>query len=82
MNSYVSFMSADGLKASLCLMNKSRIVCVQAALTYAEAQMRIDDPTMTDNVTKSLRNLNILAKILKQKRKDNGYNVCPILAPS
>ena len=74
-------MSVDDLKASLCLINKSLIFCVQAALTYAEAQMRIDDPTMTDNVTKSLRNLNKLAKILKQKRKDNGY-VCSILAPS
>jgi exosome complex exonuclease DIS3/RRP44 len=45
---------------------------LQAALTYAEAQMRIDDPKMSDPITKSLRNLNRLAKILKQKRIDKG----------
>ena len=37
--------------------------------------MRIDDPTLNDNVTKSLRNLNKLAKILKQGRKDNGFEL-------
>ena len=37
--------------------------------------MRIDDPTMNDNTTKSLRWLNKLAKILKQRRIDNGYIV-------
>lgn len=47
----------------------------QAALTYAEAQMRIDDPGQEDNVTKSLRSLNKLAKILKQRRIENGW-VC------
>lgn len=45
---------------------------LKAALTYAEAQMRIDDPSMTDAVTKSLRNLNKLAKILKKKRMEKG----------
>lgn len=45
---------------------------MKAALTYAEAQMRIDDPSMTDAVTKSLRNLNKLAKILKKKRMEKG----------
>ena len=42
-------------------------------MTYAEAQMRIDDPTLTDDVTKSLRHLNSLAKILKQGRIEKGY---------
>ena len=48
------------------------IIRSRAALTYAEAQMRIDDPNMHDEVTKSLRRLNKLAKILKQRRIDKG----------
>ena len=43
-----------------------------AALTYAEAQMRIDDATMVDPVTTSLRSLNQLAKKLKQIRVGKG----------
>lgn len=45
---------------------------LQASLTYAEAQMRIDSPDMNDEITKSLRLLNKLAKILKKQRIDNG----------
>lgn len=45
---------------------------VQASLTYAEAQMRIDDTTKNDDITKSLRGLNRLAKILKKQRIDKG----------
>ena len=41
-------------------------------MTYAEAQMRIDDKSLDDALTLSLRNLNRLAKILKQKRVDSG----------
>ena len=37
--------------------------------------MRIDDPSLNDDVTKSLRMLNDLAKILKRKRKENGFDV-------
>ncbi|ELU08883.1 hypothetical protein CAPTEDRAFT_225692 [Capitella teleta] len=48
------------------------IIKSRAALTYAEAQMRIDDPKKVDNVTQSLRSLNKLAKILKQRRIDQG----------
>ena len=44
----------------------------QAALTYAEAQMRIDDRSMNDEVTLGLRRLNELAKILKHDRQQNG----------
>jgi len=44
----------------------------QAALTYAEAQMRIDDQTLNDDVTLGLRRLNDLAKILKRRRQENG----------
>ncbi|XP_041376230.1 exosome complex exonuclease RRP44-like [Gigantopelta aegis] len=48
------------------------VICSKASLTYAEAQMRIDDPKSNDDITKSLRWLNKLAKILKKKRIDNG----------
>ncbi|CAD5118185.1 DgyrCDS6913 [Dimorphilus gyrociliatus] len=48
------------------------IIKSKAALTYAEAQMRIDDSQQTDDVTKSLRLLNKLAKILKQERIKQG----------
>ncbi|XP_077200108.1 exosome complex exonuclease RRP44 [Paroedura picta] len=44
----------------------------KASLTYAEAQMKIDSPNMNDDITKSLRGLNSLAKILKKRRIDNG----------
>ena len=42
------------------------IIRFRATLTYAEAQMRIDNATMVDPVTTSLRFLNQLAKKLKQ----------------
>lgn len=48
------------------------IIRSRAALTYAEAQMRIDDAKQNDVVTISLRRLNKLAKILKQRRIDKG----------
>lgn len=41
-------------------------------MTYAEAQMKIDDPTQQDELAKGLRRLNMLAKILKKKRIANG----------
>ncbi|KAL4234603.1 exosome catalytic subunit dis3 [Mactra antiquata] len=44
----------------------------RASLTYGEAQMIIDDPTRNDDIATSLRGLNKLAKILKQKRIDKG----------
>ncbi|CAJ0921430.1 unnamed protein product [Ranitomeya imitator] len=48
------------------------VINSKASLTYAEAQMRIDSPNMNDEITKSLRQLNKLAKILKKRRIDNG----------
>lgn len=44
----------------------------KAALTYEEAQLIIDDRNRNDEVAKSLRELNKLAKILKKRRTDNG----------
>ena len=43
------------------------------SFTYAEAQMRIDDPSQKDEITVSLRHLNELAKILKGRRIEQGY---------
>ncbi|XP_022091521.1 exosome complex exonuclease RRP44-like [Acanthaster planci] len=48
------------------------IIRSRAAFTYEEAQLRIDDKSMNDSITLGLRGLNRLAKILKQKRLDNG----------
>lgn len=48
------------------------IIKSKAALTYAEAQMKIDDPIQNDDLAVSLRQLNALAKILKRKRIENG----------
>ncbi|XP_065058694.1 exosome complex exonuclease RRP44-like [Rhopilema esculentum] len=48
------------------------ILASKASLTYAEAQNIIDDPSRTDNLAASLRNLNSLAKILKKGRHDKG----------
>ena len=48
------------------------VIRSRAALTYAEAQMRIDEPNRNDPVTTSLRRLNKLAKILKEERTDKG----------
>ena len=45
---------------------------LQAAFTYEEAQMKIDDKTQNDALAIGLRGLNKMAKILKQKRTDNG----------
>ena len=42
-------------------------------MTYAEAQMRIDDVKQQDAVTKGLRRLNMLAKKLKNRRIENGF---------
>ncbi|MGH0171964.1 UNVERIFIED_CONTAM: hypothetical protein FKN15_067848 [Acipenser sinensis] len=50
------------------------VINSKASLTYAEAQMRIDDTGMNDEITRSLRGLNRLAKILKKKRIEMGYS--------
>ncbi|GFU03397.1 exosome complex exonuclease RRP44 [Nephila pilipes] len=48
------------------------IIKSKAALTYAEAQLRIDDKSLNDDITISLRLLNNLAKLLKKQRIENG----------
>lgn len=47
------------------------VICSVGAFSYGQAQTRIDEG-LTDPVTVSMRNLNNLAKILKQKRLDAG----------
>ncbi|XP_050397499.1 exosome complex exonuclease RRP44 [Patella vulgata] len=48
------------------------VINSKASLMYSEAQARIDDITMNDELTLSLRGLNKLAKLLKQSRIDAG----------
>jgi len=48
-------------------------------MTYEEAQLTINDKSQTDSIAQSLRNLNMLAKILKKRRLDNGQVVFTVL---
>eukprot|EP00884_Botryococcus_braunii_P014654 jgi/Botrbrau1/2318/Bobra.39_1s0007.1 len=48
------------------------IIKSRAALTYAEAQVRLDDETMTDTISSSLRNLNRLAQEFRRRRMEAG----------
>lgn len=48
------------------------VIKSSAALTYEEAQTRIDDASMNDEVTLSLRRLRDIARQLRQRRMDNG----------
>ncbi|XP_015122485.1 exosome complex exonuclease RRP44 isoform X2 [Diachasma alloeum] len=48
------------------------IIRSRAAMTYEEAQLKIDDPNQNDVIAKSLRGLNTLAKKLKKRRLENG----------
>lgn len=48
------------------------VIKSKAALTYEEAQIIIDDKNVNDDVAKSLRLLNKLAKILRKRRQENG----------
>lgn len=70
---YTCLMLRGNIVLSLsCPVFPSSFHLVQASLTYAEAQMRIDDTTKNDDITKSLRGLNKLAKILKKQRIEKG----------
>ncbi|KAF2906133.1 hypothetical protein ILUMI_00049 [Ignelater luminosus] len=48
------------------------IIKSKKAMTYEEAQITIDDKNRNDSIALSLRNLNMLAKILKRRRLENG----------
>ncbi|XP_019177343.1 PREDICTED: exosome complex exonuclease RRP44 homolog A isoform X1 [Ipomoea nil] len=43
-----------------------------AALSYVEAQARMDDSRLVDPLTTDLRNMNALAKMMRQRRIDRG----------
>jgi exosome complex exonuclease DIS3/RRP44 len=51
--------------------HKSMILS-KASLTYAQAQMKIDDKNLNDDLTLGLRRLNKIAKILRADRIKNG----------
>jgi len=48
------------------------IIKSKFSFTYEEAQNRIDDELMQDDVTKGIRTLNNFAKLLKKRRLENG----------
>jgi len=48
------------------------IIKSRAALSYAEAQARIDDPQDSSELTVALRQLNSLAKNIREKRVERG----------
>lgn len=48
------------------------VIRSRAALTYAEAQSRIDDTRLTDEISENLRVMNRLAKIMRQRRTERG----------
>ena len=63
MNENAEIVSVDFTKS---------IILSKASLTYGEAQLRIDDPLMNDPLTKNLRILNKLAKIIRSRRVSRG----------
>uniref|UniRef100_H2Y6C0 Protein DIS3 homolog n=1 Tax=Ciona savignyi TaxID=51511 RepID=H2Y6C0_CIOSA len=60
--------NAEIIKTRFC----KSIIRSKASMTYAQAQMQIDDPTVNSPVAVGLRGLNTLAKILKKARIENG----------
>jgi hypothetical protein len=48
------------------------VIKSRSAMTYAEAQARIDDPRLEDELTWGLRQMNRIAKILRKRRADAG----------
>lgn len=48
------------------------VIRSRAALTYQEAQSRIDDSRLHDEISENLRQMNRIAKIMRQRRTDRG----------
>jgi exosome complex exonuclease DIS3/RRP44 len=48
------------------------VIRSKASLTYAEAQTLLDSPQPDDVISKSVNDLNRLAKIFRQRRIDTG----------
>ena len=58
---------AAGRSWMMCRFTKS-VIRSKAALSYAEAQTRMDDERLHDEITVGLRQLNSLAKIMRARR--------------
>ncbi|KAL6521386.1 Exosome complex exonuclease RRP44 A [Orobanche gracilis] len=56
----------------MCTRYTKAIIKSWAALSYVEAQARMDDRRLMDPLTRDLRNLNALAKIMREKRIERG----------
>ena len=52
-----------------CRFTRS-VIKSRAAMTYQEAQTRIDDERLNDEVTLGLRRMNAVAKVLRKRRAD------------
>ena len=52
-----------------CRFRRS-IIKSRAAMTYQEAQTRIDDERLHDDVTLGLRRMNAAAKVLRKRRAE------------
>ncbi|XP_035719355.1 exosome complex exonuclease RRP44-like isoform X1 [Vespa mandarinia] len=63
MDSYANIISTRFCKS---------VICSRRAMTYEEAQIKIDDVNQNDVLAESLRTLNNFAKKLKKKRMDKG----------
>eukprot|EP00891_Asterochloris_glomerata_P009424 jgi/Astpho2/9424/Aster-01685 len=48
------------------------VIKSRAAMTYQEAQTRIDDERLNDEVTLGLRRMNAVAKVLRRRRAERG----------
>ena len=58
-------------QVKMCRFTKS-VIRSKAALSYAEAQTRMDDKRLHDEITVGLRRLNSLAKIMRARRFERG----------
>ncbi|GFQ06758.1 exosome complex exonuclease rrp44 [Phtheirospermum japonicum] len=56
----------------ICTRYTKAIIKSCAALSYVEAQARMDDSRLMDPLTTDLRNMNTLAKIMRRKRIERG----------
>ena len=54
----------------MCRRFTKSVIKSQAALTYAEAQSRIDDVRLHDTLSTNLRTMNRIAKILRRQRTE------------
>lgn len=64
-------MDPESLKILNTSFTKS-IIRSRESFTYGEAQTRIEDESLNDDITKSLRLLNKVAKVLRERRRERG----------